>query len=455
MKKITNQQKLFFNTGKTQDIQFRKQQLCTLKELLNENENEILAALESDFQKPRFESYATELFVLHQEIDHLLSNLDDWAKPQKTNSSLINFPSKSYIYSKPYGVTLIISPWNYPLQLALNPALGAIAAGNTVILKPSEFSPHTSNLLAELINNTFDPGFFSVLLGDAETTQFLLSQPLDYIFFTGSSRVGKLVMKAAAEQLTPLTLELGGKSPTIIDQTANLSLAAKRITWGKYINAGQTCVSPDFVYIHKSMHDEFCQLLKDNIISFYGDEPNQSNDFARIINRKHFNRIKNLIDPKKIYHGGNTDADSYYIEPTIMTDVQWDDDVMQEEIFGPVLPVLTFLNVDDVISTLQTKPKPLSLYLFSTNKKYQQKIVDELQFGSGAINDTVSHLGNLELPFGGIGDSGFGSYHGKQSFDTFSHQKSIMKKSNWLDIPLRYPPYDGKLKWLKKLTKFL
>ncbi|MGM0546710.1 MAG: aldehyde dehydrogenase [Bacteroidota bacterium] len=455
MKEIVHQQKQFFNSGDTRDIKFRKQQLLTVKKLLKKNEGEIFEALESDFNKPRFETYATELFVLYQEIDHLLENIDRWATPRKVKSSLINFPSKSYIYSQPYGVTLIISPWNYPLQLALNPALGAIAAGNTVILKPSEFSGHTTQLLAELFNNTFPADFFHVIEGGAETSQALLSQPLDYIFFTGSKRVGKLVMKAAAEQLTPLTIELGGKSPAIVDQTADLNLAAKRIVWGKFINAGQTCVSPDFIYIQESLHDQFCQLLEKHIRAFYGDDPSKNNDFARIINRKHFDRVKNLIDPQKIYYGGQTDEQSHYIEPTIMTNVSWHDAIMQEEIFGPVLPVLTFSELNEVIQILQTKPKPLSLYVFSNNQSNQQKIINNLQFGSGCINDTVAHLGNLNLPFGGIGDSGFGSYHGKQSFDTFSHQKSIMKKSNWLDIPLRYPPYDDKLKWLKKLTKFL
>lgn len=455
MKAIVDQQKHFFDSGKSKSIAFRKKQLRKLKKLLEENEYAIIKALHSDFKKPPFETYGTELFVLYQEIDHLIANIAKWAKPQKVKTSLTNFPSKSYIHTKPYGVSLVIAPWNYPIQLALNPVIGALAAGNTVILKPSEISPHTSRLLSELINNNFDPEYFQVVEGDADTTQNLLSQPLDYIFYTGSTRVGKLVMKSAAEQLTPLTLELGGKSPTIIDSTADLSLAAKRITWGKFINAGQTCVSPDFIYIHTSVHDKFCQLLKENITAFYGDDPSHSDDFARIINRKHFKRVKNLIDPAKVYFGGQVDENSNYIAPTILTNVSWDDEIMQEEIFGPLLPVLEFHNIDQVINTLRSKPKPLSLYLFSTNKNNQQKIVDELQFGSGCINETVTHFGNLNLPFGGIGESGFGSYHGKKSFETFSHQKSIMKKSNWLDIPLRYPPYKGKLKWLKKLTNFL
>lgn len=455
MEPVVKKQQQFFNTGKTLDISFRKKQLRKLKNILKDNEAKIYEALDKDFRKPMFESYATELLVLYQEIDHLLTNIDRWAKTKKVKSSIINFPSKSYIKPQPYGVVLVIAPWNYPVQLALNPALGAIAAGNTVILKPSEHAPHTSGLLAKLINNNFDPGFLHVVEGDAETTQSLLSEPLGYIFFTGSTHVGKIIMKSAADQLTPLTLELGGKSPAIVDQSADLTLAAKRIAWGKFINAGQTCVSPDYVYVHNSMHTQFCRLIQQEIRSFYRDDPSKSDDYARIINDKHFNRLTDLIEPENVFHGGNTDPNTRYIEPTIMTQVTWDDAVMQEEIFGPILPILSFDNLDKIIATLQNKSKPLALYIFSTDNKKQKKVTRNLQFGGGCINDTVAHLGNIELPFGGIGNSGFGTYHGKTSFNTFTHPKSIMKKSNWLDISLRYPPYDGKLKWVKKLTEFL
>ena len=455
MEHVVKKQQQFFNSGKTQEISFRKEQLQKLKDILKEHEDEVYEALDKDFQKPVFESHATELFVLYQEIDHLLANIDRWAKTKKAKSSLINFPSKSYIKPQPYGVVLVIAPWNYPIQLALSPALGAIAAGNTAILKPSEHAPHTSGLLSTLINNNFNPGFLKVVEGDAQTTQSLLSEPLDYIFFTGSTHVGKIIMKSAAEQLTPLTLELGGKSPAIVDQSADLSLAAKRIAWGKFINAGQTCVSPDYVYVHSSMHTQLCRLIQQAIRAFYGDDPSQSEDFARIINDKHFRRLAQLIESDNVFYGGNSDPDTRYIEPTILTGVTWDDAVMQEEIFGPILPILPFDDLDQVISTLQNKSKPLALYLFSTNNKKQQKVIRNLQFGGGCINDTVAHLGNSDLPFGGIGNSGFGLYHGKSSFDTFTHPKSIMKKSNWLDIPMRYPPYNGKLKWLKKLSKYL
>lgn len=455
MEHVVKTQQQFFNAGKTLDISFRKNQLQKLKSILKDHEHEIYKVLKEDFRKPPFESHATELFLLYQEIDHLLANIDRWARTKKVKSSLTNFPSKSYVKPQPYGVTLVIAPWNYPVQLALNPTLGALGAGNTVIIKPSEIAPHTSGLLAELINSNFDPAFLHVVEGDAETTQSLLSQPLDYIFFTGGTHVGKIIMKSAAEQLTPLTLELGGKSPAIVDQSADLPLAAKRITWGKFINAGQTCLSPDYVYVHTSLHTQLCHLIKKEIRSFYGDDPSQSDDYARIINDKHFNRLATLIEPENVFYGGNTDPDSRYIEPTIMTGITWNDAAMQEEIFGPILPVLPFDYLDKTISTLQNKTKPLALYLFSTNNSNQDKVMRNLQFGGGCINDTIAHLGNIDLPFGGIGNSGFGVYRGKTSFDTFTHPKSIMKKSNWLDNPLRYPPYDGKLKWLKKLTKFL
>lgn len=455
MNQVVSTQQQFFEGGQARNISFRKQQLRKLKSVLKEYEQSLFETLHADFKKPSFETYETELFVVYREIDHLLSNISKWARPKKVSGSLINFPSSSYIHPQPYGVSLVIGAWNYPLHLAINPALGSIAAGNCTIIKPSEITSHTSHLLAEIINDTFDPGFLTVVEGGAKTTQSLLAQPLDYIFFTGNPRVGKIVMKAAAEQLTPVTLELGGKSPAVVDRSAHLRLAAKRIAWGKFINAGQTCVSPDYVYVHKEIRDRFCGLLKNAIQSFYGDNPLKSPDYARIINRKHFDRLKSLIKKYHIYYGGNTNREERYIQPTILTNISWSHPVMQEEIFGPILPVLTFSDIDEVIQAVNARHTPLSLYLFSTDKDHQQRIINEIQFGGGCINDTVAHLGNLELPFGGIGNSGFGNYHGKTSFEAFSHQKSIMKKSNWLDIPLRYPPYNDNLKWLKKLTPFL
>ncbi len=455
MDNIVEKQHNFFREGQSRDVDFRKKQLRKLKNIFQQHEQEIFDALHADFKKPVFETYETELLLIYQEIDHFIKHLSGWAKPQKVSDSIINFPSKNYIHSQPYGVSLIIGAWNYPIQLTIAPLLGSIAAGNCSILKPSELAPNSSSLLAGLINPNFDAGYLHVVEGDAEVTQSLLSQPLDHIFFTGSTRVGKIIMKGAAEQLTPVTLELGGKSPTIIDQTADLPLAAKRIAWGKFINAGQTCVSPDYVYLHESLENQFCELMAQQINEFYGDDPSKSPDFARILNRKHFERLQNLIDPEKVRIGGQTNPDDRYIAPTVMTDISWDDAVMQEEIFGPVLPILTYDKLDEAITTIRSKPKPLALYLFSTDSSTQERIIKEIPFGGGCINDTVTHLGNMDLPFGGVGQSGFGSYHGKQSFDTFSHQKSVMKKANWLDIPMRYPPYSGKLKWLKRLTKFL
>ncbi len=455
MEQIVNRQHQFFERGDNRGISFRKEQLRKLKALLQDHEDSFSEALHADFKKPSFETYGTELFVIYREIDHILSNLSTWAQPQKVSSSFINFPSRNYIYPQPYGVSLVIGAWNYPLQLAINPALASMAAGNCTIVKPSEMTPHTSELIAEIINSFFDPGYLKVIEGDAEITQSLLDQPLDYIFFTGSARVGKIIMKAAAEQLTPLTLELGGKSPAIVDQTADLALAAKRIAWGKFINAGQTCVSPDYVYVHQSKREQFCKHIKQHLRSFYGDNPIESPDYARIVNTRHFKRLEKLMDPQKIVSGGRTDAEELYIGPTVLTDIDWNHNIMQEEIFGPLLPVLTFQDIEEVISSVRSRHKPLSLYLFTTDRKQEQRITNEIQFGGGCINDTVAHLGNLDLPFGGIGDSGFGNYHGKAGFEEFSHHKSIMKKATWLDIPLRYPPYKDNLKWLKKLTDFL
>lgn len=455
MKNVISQQQVFFERGQSRDISFRKEQLQKLKSILQNNEEEFYQTLHADFKKPAFETYGTELLVTYLEIDHILSNLSGWAKPKRVNSSLLNFPSKSQIHPQPYGVVLVIGAWNYPMHLAINPALGAMAAGNCTILKPSELTPHTSSLLAELINQNFDPGYLHVIEGGAEETQALLSQSLDYIFFTGSTRVGKIIMKSAAENLTPVTLELGGKSPAIVDHTTDLPLAAKRITWGKFINAGQTCVSPDYVYIHESVRDKFCALVEEQIRKFYGADPQKSEDYARILNRKHFERLKAFINPEKVLFGGEIHEEELYIAPTVMMEISWEDPVMQEEIFGPILPVLTYQDLDEVISEVKSRPKPLALYIFSSDRGTQQRIIEEIPFGGGCINDTVVHLANLELPFGGIGQSGFGNYHGKASFDLFSHPKSIMKKSTWLDVPVRYPPYDGKMKWLKRIAKFI
>lgn len=448
---IVQQQHRYFNTGRSKELSFRISQLKKLKKVLKEHEKELIEAVKKDFKKPPFESYVTEIGILYSEIDHILRNLQKWAKPERVWGSLLNFPSRSYIYHQPYGVSLVIGAWNYPLLLSLSPVLGSMAAGNSTLVKPSEIAEHSSHALAGIININFDAGYLKVVEGAADTTQSLLDEPLDYIFFTGSTRVGKLIMQAAARQLTPVTLELGGKSPAIVDADANISVAAKRIAWGKFLNAGQTCVAPDYVYIHTSVKETFLDEIDSEIKAFFGEIPQKSPDFARIINRNHFDRLQKLLGSGKIVTGGHTDEAELYIEPTVIDRISWDDRIMEEEIFGPILPVLEFDNISSAIKQIRKKPKPLALYLFSESSEIQQRVISEIPFGGGCINDTVAHLGNHNLPFGGVGESGVGNYHGKCSFEVFSHKKSIMKKSTLLDIPFRYAPYSGKLKWLKKL----
>ncbi|HKL19181.1 MAG TPA: aldehyde dehydrogenase [Halalkalibaculum sp.] len=448
---VVKNQHTYFKNNKSRDLSFRIEQLKKLKSVLKKHEDHFMEAIKKDFQKPALESYGTEIGFLYSEIDHILKHIKKWAQTERVWGSFINFPSRNYIYRQPYGVALVIGAWNYPLLLSLSPALGAIAAGNCTIIKPSEISRHTSPLLADIINSNFEEGYLRVIEGAAETTQELLDEPLDYIFFTGSTRVGKIIMGKAAEQLTPLTLELGGKSPAIVHSDADVSTAARRIVWGKFINAGQTCVAPDYVYVHKDLKESLLKSLKQEITGFYGTDPQKSPDYARIINSKHFNRLKGYLENGTIVTGGQTDEQELFIAPTILEDIAWEDKVMQEEIFGPLLPVMPYENLNEIMNTIREKPTPLSLYLFTGNKDIEKKIIKELPFGGGCINDTIAHLGNLNLPFGGLGQSGFGNYHGKSSFDIFSHKKSIMKKPTWLDNPMRYAPYSGKLKWLKKL----
>lgn len=443
----------FFNSGETRSIEFRKEQLSRIKEMLQENEEALSDAVYKDFKKPPFETFATEIGLLYTEINFAIKNLDKWAQPLKVPTSLVNFPSENYILNEPYGSALIISPWNYPIQLTILPLVGAIAAGNTAVLKPSELTPHTSALLQTLVEKYFKPELVTILLGGPEVSQQLLALPFNYIFFTGSTRVGKIVMQAAVQNLTPVTLELGGKSPCIVDETSNLEVSAKRIVWGKFLNAGQTCVAPDYLYVHSSIKEEMLGLLKNAIAELYGENPKESEDFARVINNDHFNRLAKLISKDKISAGGEVDSNSNYIAPTILENITWDDAVMKEEIFGPILPVLEFENLDDCIKIINSKPRPLACYIFSNNDVNVQRILNEVSFGGGAVNDCIVQFGNHHLSIGGVGASGFGSYHGKASFDSFSHQKSVMKKAFWPDIPIRYAPYNDKLSWLKKILK--
>ena len=446
-------QKQFFLTGKTKNITYRKEQLRKLRDLIVENEKAIYEALKTDFRKSTFETYLSENGYMIMEINHFIKKLKRWARPKRLPSNLLSFPSSSFLMYEPYGVSLIIAPWNYPFQLAMGPLVGAMAAGNCAILKPSELALATSALMKKLINDNFDDSYIHLVEGDAKVTQTLLSEEFDYIFFTGGTYVGKIIAEAAAKNLTPVTLELGGKSPCIVDGSMNMKLAARRIVWGKFLNNGQTCVAPDYIYVDRKYKSDLLSSLKKEIITAFGENPENSEDLARIINLKHFNRVKRLIPDSKVFYGGESEEADLYIAPTILQDINWEDDIMKEEIFGPLLPVLSYQNIEEVIHQLKNKEKPLSLYVFSNKKSFVNKILNELSFGSGTINDTIIHYGNPYVPFGGVGQSGYGAYHGKYSFETFSHKKGIVKKGNWLDVPVRYAPFGTKLKWLKRLFK--
>lgn len=453
IQQLVENQRNFFLNEYTLDYRFRIDQLRKLRYKLEKYEKNIYQALKQDLNKSTFETFTTELGFLYNEIKHLEKNLKEWMKDEPVDAPLTHKGTKSYIRKEPYGVTLVISPWNYPLHLAIAPAIGAIAAGNTVIIKPSEYSPSTSSLLAKMVKETFDPSFLTVVEGAKETSEALLNQRFDYIFFTGSTPVGKVVMRKASEYLTPVTLELGGKSPVIVDRDANISITAKRIVWGKFLNAGQTCVAPDYIYVHSKMKDKLIKEMKKQIKKLYNKDALTNKDYVRIVNEKHFHRLSAYLSNGIIAYGGNTDNEQLKIEPTILDQITWEDPVMQDEIFGPILPILTFETLDDAIADLKRREKPLALYYFGEKESNQEKVMTSLSFGGGCINDTLYHLANPNLPFGGVGSSGIGSYHGKYSFDTFSHQKSILKQTTKMDIPLRYP--GGKLAFslIKKILK--
>jgi len=436
------------------EINRRKEKLKKFSHVISLHENDIIEALYKDFGKPAFEAYLTEINVVQSDLKDAIKNINAWAKPKKVRASILNFPSSDYIYTEPYGKTLIISPWNYPFQLAICPLIAAFAAGNSIVLKPSELTPHTSSLISKIIRETFDVKEAVAVLGDAEIAKSQLAKKWDYIFFTGSPAVGKEVAKAAAENLTPVTLELGGKNPCIIDKSANLQIAAKRIVWGKFINAGQTCIAPDYLLIHKGIKAKFIRLLQQEIVNAYGEDPKLSPDFTRIINKKHFLRLVGMIEEDKTIAGGIYDDENLYIAPTLIDEPALDSAVMKDEIFGPLLPLLSYESESDLEKIISKYEKPLSLYVFTEDKTFAERIIQKFSFGGGCINDTVVHFSNKRLPFGGVGNSGMGAYHGKKSYDTFSHQKSIVKKATWLDIPLRYAPYGNKLKIIRKLLKW-
>ncbi|MES2853292.1 MAG: aldehyde dehydrogenase [Bacteroidota bacterium] len=437
------------------EIAFRKESLKKLLHNIIENEEAIIKALYDDFKKPAFEAVLTETNYVISDLKETIKNIDSWAKPKKVFASLLNFPSSDFIYSEPYGNVLILSPWNYPFQLALCPLVAAVAAGNKVTLKPSELTPNTSNIISKIITETFAVKDVVVVTGDATIAQELLNQRWDYIFFTGSVAVGKIVAKAAAENLTPVTLELGGKSPCIVDETANLELSARRIVWGKIINAGQTCVAPDYILVHHKMKNTFVKLLIQEIQKALGTNPEESSDFARIINLKNWERQLRLLENQEILFGGQSNKETLYLAPTLLDEPKMDSLVMTEEIFGPILPILSYESKADIEKIISSFEKPLSLYLFSQNKSFIDEVLQKYSFGGGCINDTVIHLANNRLPFGGVGNSGMGAYHGKLSFDIFSHKKAIVKKGTWLDLPMRYAPYKDKLKTIQKILKWL
>ncbi|MCO6226116.1 aldehyde dehydrogenase [Staphylococcus epidermidis] len=450
-----NNSKAFFNTHKTKNLKFRKQQLKLLSKNIKNHENELLDALYKDLGKSKVEAYATEIGMRLKSIKLMRKELKNWSKTKQTDTPLYLFPTKSYIKKEPYGTVLIIGPFNYPVQLVFEPLIGAIAAGNTAIVKPSELTPHVAIVIKDIIEDTFDEAYVSVVEGGIEETQTLLSLPFDYMFFTGSEKVGKIVYEAAARKLIPVTLELGGKSPVIVDDTANIKVASERISFGKFTNAGQTCVAPDYILVQRKVKNDLIKALKKTITEFYGENIEKSPDFGRIVNQKHFNRLNDLIQIHKdnVVFGGNSSKEDLYIEPTLLDNITNDNKIMKEEIFGPILPIITYDNFDEVLEIIQSKSKPLSLYLFSEDENMTHRVVEELSFGGGAINDTLMHLANPNLPFGGVGSSGIGQYHGKYSFDTFSHMKSYTFKSTRLESSLFFPPYKGKFKYIKTFFK--
>ncbi|MCC5663100.1 aldehyde dehydrogenase [Nostoc sp. CHAB 5784] len=447
---IIQNQREFFQTGKTKDVTFRIEQLKTLKQAIIEHDQAIIQALQADLHKPEVETYITEISVI-KEIDYAIKHLKTWTKPKKAAVSFDFFSYSAKIYPEPLGVVLIIGPWNYPFNLIISPLIGAIAAGNCAIIKPSEIASHTSDVIAKIIAKHFDPAYIAVVEGGVEASQKLLAEKFDHIFFTGGTAVGKIIMAAAAKYLTPVTLELGGKSPCIVDSDINLEHTIRRITWGKFINAGQTCIAPDYLLVNKTIKKDLINGLGKCVKEFYGDNPANSPDYARIISEKHFDRLVNFLKDGEVLIGGETQPSERYIAPTVVDNVSLEDSVMQEEIFGPILPIIEYTDIAEAIALINSRPKPLALYLFSQNKNLQNQVLQETSSGGVCINDTVMQVGVSSLPFGGVGDSGIGNYHGKASFDTFSHNKSVLQNSFWLDLKWRYAPYQGKLPLIKKL----
>lgn len=453
IEEIVKKEREYFKTGATLSYKFRLNALKKLKEAIIRNEKEIMNALFLDLGKSATESYMCEVGMVLSELKYAIRHLKEWIKRDRVTTPLAQFPSKSFIVKEPLGVVLVMSPWNYPFMLAIDPLIGAIGAGNCVVVKPASYAKNTSLVIKKLLGECFDERYVSVVLGGREENSALLEQRFDYIFFTGSVSVGKFVAEKASKNLTPVTLELGGKSPCVIDKTANLKISARRLAFGKFLNVGQTCVAPDYLLIEKSIKEEFLKYFKAEIVKMFGEEPLKNESYGKIINEKHFNRICRLIDKDKVIFGGESDEKSQKIAPTILDNVTLDDACMKEEIFAPILPVITYEKVEEAINIISKFEKPLALYLFSTDKETINKFLNSVPYGGGCVNDTIIHLATTKMGFGGVGYSGYGSYHGKRSFLLFSHEKSIVKKSPSIDLPIRYQPY-SKLKD-KLIRKFL
>jgi len=449
IQEVVSKQKAFFKTQQTKNIRFRKMYLEKLRDVILQNENLLYEAIYKDFGKSKFDTFTTEISFILNDIKYYLKNLKSLSKPKKVRTNLFNQIGKSRIHSEPLGNILVIGAWNYPYQLSLSPIVAALAAGNCCILKPSEIAENTMKAMVKIINENFPPEYLFAYEGGIDETTELLKLKFDKIFFTGSTKVGNIVYKAAAENLTPVVLELGGKSPAIITKDANLEVAAKRIIWGKFLNAGQTCVAPDYLLVEESVQEQFLEMLRKNIQQFKY-EP-ESEHYTKIINKKNFERLIKLVNHEKIYFGGEYDEEKLYIEPTILTNINWKDDVMQEEIFGPILPVISFTNFNLILNEIIGLEKPLAAYLFTNNAEEKENFTNKLSFGGGCINDVMMHLGNENLPFGGVGNSGIGNYHGKFGFETFSHQKAVLQRATWGEPDIKYPPYsEKKLGWIKK-----
>ncbi len=452
---IVQAQRDFFSTRVTYDIAYRIDKLKLLKKTILEFESEIFDALKKDLNKAPFESYVAEINIVLDEINYMLKNIKKLSKPTIKPTPLLHFPSVSKTYRDPYGVVLAMAPWNYPFQLSLVPVVGAIATGNCVVLKPANYASNTTKIISKIISTAFEPHYVTTVEGDRNVNKELLDQHFDHIFFTGSPEIAKTVMEKAAKYLTPVTLELGGKSPCIVEKTANIDLAAKRIVWGKMLNSSQTCIAPDYILAHSSIKQELIEGIKKYVGVFYGENPETNYDYPKMINEKHFDRISGLLHRTKPIWGGNVNKETHQISLAILDNVQWEDEIMQDEIFGPILPIITFETLEEIILKINERPKPLACYLFTQSKDVEKKVIKYISYGGGCVNDTIVHIANINLGFGGVGNSGMGTYHGKKSFETFSHEKGVLKKANWLDIPIRYPPYKNKLSWVKKILKFI